>query len=83
MNRALETGTNTEKHTMTNIQQIREIRDLKHQQRNGRRRLFATRLGQGFCFWWGKRSLSSAASQTDDDFFFAKNSVFLQSCYGI
>ena len=27
--------------------------------------------------------LSSAASQTDDDFFFAKNFVLLQSCYGI
>ena len=31
----------------------------------------------------GKRSLSSAASQIDDDFFFGKNFVLLQSCYGI
>ena len=31
----------------------------------------------------GKRSLSSAASQPEDDFFFAKNFVLLQSCYGI
>ena len=39
-------------------------------------------LGQGFHFRRGKRSLSSAASQTDNDFFFAKNFVLLQSCYG-
>ena len=31
----------------------------------------------------GKRSLSSAASQPEDDFFFTKNFVLLQSCYGI
>ena len=41
------------------------------------------RLGQGFHFRQGKRSLSSAASQTDNNFFFAKNFVLLQSCYGI
>ena len=41
------------------------------------------RLGQGFRFRRGKRSLSSAASQTDDVFFFTKNFVLLQSCYGI
>ena len=41
------------------------------------------RLRQGFHFRWEKRSLSSAASQTDNDFFFAKNFVVLQSCYGI
>ena len=39
-------------------------------------------LGQGFHFRRGKRSLSSAASQRDNDFFFAKNFVLLQSCYG-
>ena len=39
-------------------------------------------LGQGFHFRWGKRSLSSAASQAENDFFFAKNFVLLQSCYG-
>ena len=38
------------------------------------------RLAQGFRFRRGKRSLSSAGSQTDDDFFFAKNFVLLQSC---
>ena len=31
----------------------------------------------------GKRSLSSAASQPEDYFFFAKNFVLLQFCYGI
>ena len=41
------------------------------------------RLGQGFRFRRGNRSLNSAASQTDDDFFFAKNLVLLQSRYGI
>ena len=41
------------------------------------------RLGQGFHFRQGKWSLSSAASQTDNNFFFAKNFVLLQSCYGI
>ena len=35
------------------------------------------------CFRRGTRSLSSAASQADDDFFFAKNFVLLQNCYGI
>ena len=40
------------------------------------------RLGQGFSFLAGKRSLSSA-SQTDDDVFFAKTFVLLRSCYGI
>ena len=40
------------------------------------------RLGQGFSFSAGKRSLSSA-SQTDDNVFFAKTFVLLQSCYGI
>ena len=40
------------------------------------------RLGQGFSFSAGKRSLSSA-SQTDDDFFFAKTFFLLQSFYGI
>ena len=57
-----------------------DIRDLKYRQRNGRRRRFSTEadLGQGFRFRRGKRSLSSAASQTDDDFFFAKNFVMLQ-----
>ena len=36
-----------------------------------------------FLFWRGKRSLSGAASQTDDDFFFSKKFVLVQSCYGI
>ena len=36
--------------------------------------------GPRVSFSAGKRSLSSAASQTDDDFFFAKNFVLLQSC---
>ena len=40
------------------------------------------RLGQGFSFSAGKRSLSSA-SETDDDVLFAKKFVLLQSCYGI
>ena len=40
------------------------------------------RLGQGFSFSAGKRSLSSA-SQTDDDVFFAKTFFLLQSVYGI
>ena len=39
--------------------------------------------GPRVLFSAGKRSLSSAASQTDDDFFFAKNFVLLQFCYGI
>ena len=39
--------------------------------------------GPRVSFQWGKRSLSSAASQTDGDFFFAKEFVLLQSCYGI
>ena len=41
------------------------------------------RLTVSPCFRRGTRSLSSAASQTDDDFFFAKNFVLLQNCYGI
>ena len=41
------------------------------------------RLGQGFRFRRGKRSLKSGASQTDNKFFFAKKFVLLQSCYGI
>ena len=41
------------------------------------------RLTVSPCFRRGTRSLSSAASQTDDGFFFAKNFVLLQNCYGI
>ena len=41
------------------------------------------RVGQGLRFRLGKRSLSSPASQKDDDFFFSKKFVLLQSCYGI
>ena len=48
---------------------IRHKRDLKHRQRNKRQRRFA--------------SLSSAASFTDNDFFFAKNFALQQSCYSI
>ena len=62
---------------------MRENTDLKHRQRNRWQRRFETKLGQGFCFRQGTWSLSSAASQTDNAFFFAKNFVLLQSCYGI
>ena len=52
---------------------MRENKDLKHQQRN-----MMTFQNQT-----GRRVLFCAASQTDNAFFFAKNFVLLQSCYGI
>ena len=61
---------------------MRENKDLKHRQRN-MMTTFQNQTGEGFCFRWGTWSLSSAASQTDNAFFFAKNFVLLQSCYGI
>ena len=73
-----------------------DLKDLKHRQWNRQWRRFASKAEWAKDFvspaknktlgpvcLGCKTSSSSAGFQTEDDFFFAKNFVLLQSCYGI
>ena len=74
-------GGNKDKKEITIKNPTRKINERKIGEKRSDDGRFAIEA-QGFRFRRGKRSLGSAASQTDDDFFFAKKFVLLQSCYG-